>query len=197
MIPVVGVGQPTAMSAALLDGRITPSRERPKALVEAYDGGDGTVPAASAIPIELSEDALETCLAERHSSLHVNSYALGDLLRRIRHMQGSGLAAIRGPERRPAPGRWHESTALDVNDVYLASEPRWLSVRVTPDTPNPPHVEIAPAAAPDQPVATGPLLRDSRAWHLDLGALERGVYRVEARSPSSNTSALHDVFVIT
>lgn len=196
MIPVVGIDQPTTSSAAMVDGQVVVSRERPAGVDVAYDGGDGTVPVVSAIPIEASDEAIESCVVERHSSLHNNVYILADVLRRLVHMQGSGLGAVRGPEIRPAAAQ-RRTVALDVDDVYLEQEPKTLSVRVAPDVTEPPAITIEQIGAPERAIPPFTPLRDGDAWRLSLDMLPRGSYRVEVRTDGAAALPLHDVFVIT
>lgn len=63
--PVVGIFQPTRLSASVRDGAVTPL----KTYRGEDDGGDGTVPRVSATPIELSEDPREVYATQAHSSL--------------------------------------------------------------------------------------------------------------------------------
>src|SRR3989442_5952433 len=72
LLPVVGVKQPTAQSAELVDGRLTVSHELPDGIDRWFGDGDGTVPRLSAIPIEMSEEYRDTFVAERHSYLQGN-----------------------------------------------------------------------------------------------------------------------------
>ncbi len=53
IIPVVGIKQPTLMSATLANGELSVTERLPANFDPTLAGGDGTVPFASAIPIEL------------------------------------------------------------------------------------------------------------------------------------------------
>src|SRR5262249_22310261 len=56
MVPVVGVRQPTNQRAVLRGGKLVVEKDqRPAKIGIEYDGGDGTVPFASAIPFEHSK----------------------------------------------------------------------------------------------------------------------------------------------
>jgi hypothetical protein len=65
IFPIVGIEQPTFQSAALVGGKL----ELRSTLEGKDDGGDGTVPRASATPIELSTLRREMYAAEAHASL--------------------------------------------------------------------------------------------------------------------------------
>src|SRR5262249_27293964 len=58
--PIVGIEQPTSQTARITGNLAAMVRD---------DGGDGTVPRASAIPIELSKNPPAMYAAERHGSL--------------------------------------------------------------------------------------------------------------------------------
>ncbi|MBA3855376.1 MAG: lecithin--cholesterol acyltransferase [Cyanobacteria bacterium PR.3.49] len=97
VIPFVGIGQPTKLSADYQKDTLKISNERPHWIDdESLSDGDGTVPRLSAIPIEYSNELRETYLIERHGSLQNNDQLLADVVERIRRMQSDKLKAIRG-----------------------------------------------------------------------------------------------------
>jgi pimeloyl-ACP methyl ester carboxylesterase len=116
--PVVGIFQPTRLSARLSGGSLT--------TLTTYegedDGGDGTVPRVSATPIELSDHARESYVTQAHSTLqnvdHVLNHLMGILTRRP-------LGAYRSSP--------FEGFRLDLDDFVAPDEP--LDVRVTTGGP--------------------------------------------------------------
>jgi len=114
--PAIGVRQKTLQSAELaVDGLVTAKYDLPNAVNAVYDGGDGTVPRASATPIELSDERRETFFIEQHASLQNNTYALNDIIERLRQMQGTdliGVASLNGDSGINA------NALSDINDGY-------------------------------------------------------------------------------
>ena len=115
IVPVVGTRQPTLQSAVLAGGRVTAGAELPGWIDPLLADGDGTVPRASAIPIELSDAYRDSFVPERHGSLQCNRSVLDDVRGRLEQMQVRGLRAVRGPGKaRPLPNgprsRWTSTT---------------------------------------------------------------------------------------
>ena len=79
IVPVVGTCQPTLQSAVLASGRLTAGPEVPGWIDPLLADGDGTVPRASAIPIELSDAYRDSFAPERHGSLQCNRSILDDV----------------------------------------------------------------------------------------------------------------------
>src|SRR5262249_48884813 len=94
--PFVGIGQTTLQSAVFAGGALTCSTRLPEWAPAVADGGDGTVPRASAVPIELSKAALESYVGERHGFLQNNEYVLDDFRERLKTMQAGGFDEFRG-----------------------------------------------------------------------------------------------------
>jgi len=128
--PFVGVGQTTLQSAVLVGNVLTASVDLPDWVNNkaAHAGGDGTVPRASAVPIELSEAALESYVGERHGSLQRNEYVLEDFRERLTTMQAGGLEEFRGPSE--AAGR-RRTIDLQVDDLFLPHEPVVIRARMS------------------------------------------------------------------
>jgi hypothetical protein len=118
IFPFVGVRQSTLQSAVLDSTGLSTSYDLPGGIDRGLDGGDGRVPRASATPLELSDDYVETFLAEQHGSLQNNLHALDDLIERITQSQLRGLREIQGVWEPRGP-------AIDVrvDDLYLSGEP--------------------------------------------------------------------------
>lgn len=97
IFPFVGVSQPTEQHAVWDGTHLTCSLSLPDDWPAGLDGGDGTVPRASATPIEVSKDALESFAIEMHGSLQNRPSILDDVIARIEQMISSdSLANIRG-----------------------------------------------------------------------------------------------------
>jgi pimeloyl-ACP methyl ester carboxylesterase len=127
IIPVVGVEQPTLQSVQYDGTSLIGSRELPDWIDAALDGGDGTVPRASATPIELSDEYRETFFGERHGSLQNNAFAHGDLRERLKQMQVRGQKEIRGIW--SGIGK-RGVISLDIDPLYLSEELVRLRARV-------------------------------------------------------------------
>ncbi|MDR4501163.1 MAG: hypothetical protein MRJ96_06905 [Nitrospirales bacterium] len=122
IIPIVGSRQPTYQSAELTNGKLTVSHATPDIVSDFLWDGDGTVPRASATPLELSDEYSETFFAEQHGALQGNTQVLEQLYERIKQMQVTSLAAVREPE--PAPkAQEHPALGLEVDDWYSQGEP--------------------------------------------------------------------------
>lgn len=166
LVPVVGIEQPTAQSARVVDGRTE--------LINAYDGedygGDGTVPRMSGTPIELENDRREVYAAESHGALQ--------------NADGT-LANLRGVLTRDAIvfrqfQRAEDATTLtlELDDVILPGEP--LALRVHPSEGQPKlTVTLTPLAGGEALVE--PLERDAEAgWQSGEFSLPPGLWRVTA-----------------
>lgn len=200
-LPIVGTRQPTSQSAVLHDGRLTMSPELPNGMDEILRDGDGTVPRASAIPIELSDAYSDTFVAERHGSLQCHAGVLDDLRERLKQMQVVGLGKVRGPAPSMA-GERQAAISLELDDLYLPGEPVQLRAKlVNHDGPDPPPVAvIAPAtpAAGDSALRT-PFVEDGDSWVLSVEGLTPGLYRVEVRPATGGPAApgaVHDLFEV-
>jgi pimeloyl-ACP methyl ester carboxylesterase len=201
IIPVVGTRQPTMQSAVVAGGRVTVSRDLPNWIDPLLADGDGTVPRASAIPIELSDAYRDSFTAERHGSLQCNRSILDDLRGRLEQMQVRGLRAIRGPEESVAAAE-RPAIALDLDDLYVSGEPVRLHARVinaaraseslyaTVEAVDPPAGIVERAAA---------FVETDEGCTLSLDQLPPGLYRVEARTQKAGPLAplpVHDLFEV-
>lgn len=199
LIPVVGVHQKTYQSATFVDGKVEISRDLPAVVDELLDGGDGTVPRASATPIELSDEYMETFIAERHSSLQASPVILDDLRERIKQMQSSGHRAIRGPEITP-DAEQQPAISLDLEDLYLEGEP----VRIWAELINMAGAGSGLVARVEgvdtgQPPTEFKLLETDDGFGANLEGLAPGLHRIEVGTVTagpSDPSPVHDVFEI-
>lgn len=113
MVPLVGIEQPTAQSVRWTGQTI----EILRSLDGRDDGGDGTVPRASATPIELERQDREIFAAERHGSLQNGDGPLAN----VKGVLTSSTDLSRYRAALPA------TLSLDLPDVVLPGEP--LTVR--------------------------------------------------------------------
>jgi hypothetical protein len=201
IVPIVGTRQPTNQSGELTKGQVTVSRDLPPWIDPLLADGDGTVPRASATPIELSEAYRDTFVPERHGSLQCNAAILADLRGRLEQSQVRGLGAIRGPRESSAAAE-RPAIALDVDDLYLPGEPVTIRAELINTTSKKPlraHIE------PVEPL-TGPAPRttDMTPSHggtrLKLSDLPSGVYRLTVEADEAGPTApapVHDIFAVT
>lgn len=201
IVPVVGTRQPTLQSAVLAAGRLTLAADIPGWIDPLLGDGDGTVPRASAIPIELSDAYRDSFAPERHGSLQCNPSVLDDVRGRLEQMQVRGLREIRGPEESPAAAE-RPGIALDVDDLYLAGEPVTLRARLVNVGRSPGSVR-ARVEPVDPPGAAAPRVLEfveaADGWTLVLPDLPPGLYRVEVRTAKAGAAApppVHDLFEI-
>jgi pimeloyl-ACP methyl ester carboxylesterase len=205
ILPIVGVRQPTLQSAEIVEGRLEAAWKSPDWIDEALGGGDGTVPRASATPIELSKEFRETFVAERHASLQANKGILADVIERLLQMQARQRAPMRGPTPRPdAAGRPGLSLALD--DLYLPGEPVMVRAKLVGGRDDQVTKVSGDALAPKARVkAVGrggtallrPFAPDKRGWVLRLDDLAPALYRIEVQvKVRAARLAVRDLFEI-
>jgi Lecithin:cholesterol acyltransferase len=170
IVPVVGTRQPTMQSAVLADGRVTAGLELPSWIDPLLADGDGTVPRASAIPIELSDAYRDSFVPELHGSLQRNRSVLDDVRGRLEQMQVRGLREVRAPGESPAAAE-RPAVALDLDDLYVGGEPVTLRAQLVnvQGSPGPLQARIEPVGTPS--VAPAPALEFTEApdgWTLEV-----------------------------
>lgn len=163
MLPVVGYGHRTAQSA-VFNGkrlRITPNPAALGSERRRYATGDRSVPAVSAIPVELSERSTWGWENATHSTIHATDEVLERLLRLLA-FGGNGLADLQSAGDPPAGtddprsvfplGPDPLALGLEVDDVHAAGEPVVLTCRGRGITngPRPPSLTLAPPCPPDR-----------------------------------------------
>ncbi|MFD3552057.1 esterase/lipase family protein [Streptomyces goshikiensis] len=141
VVPVVGYGHPT-WQTAVLDREGLLITEEPAALDASQrwlGTGDRTVPAVSAIPVELSGTGTWAWENATHSTIHATDAVLDRLVRTLA-LPGSGLQDLQGPDADAdvpgtafAAGPDPLALALHVDDVYAADQPVVLTCR-SPET---------------------------------------------------------------
>lgn len=126
IIPTVETRQPTYQSSIIAYEQLSLSRDLPGRLDPLLADGDGVVPRASAIPIELSEEYYDTFDPEQHGSLQAKATMLGELYERVRQVQVREQKEIREREAHPDAAR-QPAISLDLEDLYVQrSEPAEL-----------------------------------------------------------------------
>jgi pimeloyl-ACP methyl ester carboxylesterase len=171
LVPLVGIEQPTFQSVCNAGGRIE--------LLRSYEGkdlaGDGTVPRASATPIELEEKNSEIFAADMHGSLQNGDGTLANL---------KGILTQPNVDFSRYRADLPTSLTLDLDDVVLPGEP--LRVRAKAGEGNP-RIEVQVTN-----IATGEVIADSLARARDPGWQEAefdlapGAWRVRAQAPGAS-----------
>ena len=190
--PVVGVGQETPQSARLVEGRVT--------MLPTWRGrdhsGDGTVPRASATPLEKGHEGREMYAGTRHASLQSAAATLTHVVGLL-----GGFEIDVDAYRRARDGVARVS--LDVGDVYWRDEP--ISLRARAEGP---HLRLVARVRPasggssvrrargGSRVARVTLRRDAGGVHAaELAPLPPGSYRVTVTGGRTVEPA-EDVFVV-
>lgn len=181
VIPIVGIEQPTAQSAAVVDGRLTLQNN-----YEGQDlGGDGTVPRVSATPIEMSQDKREIYAAETHGALQNADGTLANL----RGVLTRDKIDLRKFQRAEDAA----TLRLEVDDVVLPGDA--LTVRVRPSQGNPKVSLRLTPLGPAGAESVERLARDAEpGWQRGRFALEPGVWRITAMAEGAN--AVSDLVVV-
>jgi len=163
IFPIVGIEQPTFVSAILRDGKL----ELRQSLEGKVIGGDSVVPRHSATPLELSDQRREMFAAEAHASLQNfapvltqtggvltgNQFDLGTI-------EMTQLAQV--------------TLGLDLQDVYGAGP---VEINAKPSKPVPLEVQIFDAPT-RRLVAQAPLKASDDGYARAHVTLPPGAYRV-------------------
>jgi hypothetical protein len=201
IVPVVGTRQPTMQSAVLADGRVTAHPQPPDWMDPQLADGDGTVPRASAIPIELSDAYRDSFVPERHGSLQCNRSVLDNVRGRLEQMQVRGLREVRAPEESPAAAE-RPAIALDLDDLYTTGERVTLRAQLVnvQGSQGPLQARIESAGAPSAaPVPVREFTEAQDGWTLEVEGLPPGLYRAEVRTEKAGPlapSPVHDLFEV-
>lgn len=186
MVPVVGYGHRTLQSAVLDANGLRATHEAIAldASKQWLATGDRTVPAVSALPVELSENGTWGWENATHSSMHATDLVLKRLMRQLglyatglRDLQGSPDAWDGGPSPFAAEP---DPRALDLrtDDVYVEDEPvivTCASLDVAAGT-HPPQISFS---GPGEPVRVVLDEQDGAARWTATG-LPAGAYEVTA-----------------
>ncbi len=198
---VVGTHQmQTLQSARMANGQVTTGTALPPGVPAEMDGGDGTVPMISAVPLELSTGWFDTFVPERHSSIHLPVVLGPHLLERLKKAQAPGLAQIRGDLAAERPDR--RAISVRVDDLYLPGEPVELGARLInfPSAPGGVRVTVTPVGGDTTRRADMAPVADDQ-WSVSLEGLPAGVYAVEVRARQVASGAtlpapVHDIFEV-
>lgn len=192
VVPYFGRGHATINLVKLAtSGTLAFSKEDPAWRGNVGWAGDGTVPALSAIPMELGDHrATWRGIADRHGEMASTSEVL-DLLASY---AGESIPT-RGADQPSGP--W---LGLDVDDVVPAAEPVSLGVRVLPNDrcAEVVCVTLSTADAPCTDVFSGRLSPNGDRWEGLLPALAPGRYRLtlEAKCVEGPESVFRRVDVV-
>ncbi len=166
MVPVVGSEQPTAQSARIENGRCT--------LLESLGGedlaGDGTVPRASATPIDMQGKKREIYAAETHGSLQNNDGTLANLVGLLTADQIEWRKFQRAADR--------ASLRVELDDVLREGEPLALHVKASEGAP---RLSVRLQSLLDGTDVVEALSRDDTrgdGWSTGEFALPAGTWRV-------------------
>jgi hypothetical protein len=205
-IPLGGFGHRTVQSVVFDGRRLKASSKLPSAerlgiedlLRDTLHGGDGTVPALSATPVEWAKFGIWDWENGKHSSIHRMTDVLEKLVRTLvtmsrdtSHLERAlgGGEAVEGASLAPPP---QPSLDLEVDPVFLADEPiEGVCGLAGVDAADPATVEIS----------GGTVLRrltvdaggDGYRW--SAGLLPTGGYTVTVRVPSVGLS-VSEVFEV-
>ncbi len=164
LVPIVGIEQPTYQTARTQGSAV----ELLRAFGGADLGGDGTVPRASATPLELSDALREIYAAECHGSLQNSDGCLANL-RGLLTRDTIDFALYR--EAPPA------ALSLDLDDVALPGDP--LVVRARPDRGAPQIVATLTHAGTGQSFVEKLRREAETGWQRGEFDLPAGVWRVQ------------------
>jgi pimeloyl-ACP methyl ester carboxylesterase len=209
--PIVGTDQPTLQSATLSQGKLTVSKNLPAGVNPLLGFGDGTVPMASAIPLEMSKAFTMPFHAEVHGSLQNNRQVLRSLREWLRQSQLEGLENLKtvaadqkavderpeirlSIEERPA-------IQLSVEDQYWEGEPVRIEAQVRASgEPDRVLATIYPIGRQADPIEKT-FQRDGDRWLMECERMEEGCYRVRVRCAGENLEAppppVADIFSVS
>ena len=177
--PVVGIFQPTRLSASVRAGVVR--------TLTTYDGdddgGDGTVPRVSATPLELSDDPRETYATESHSSLQ-NVDAL--LVQLMGVLTREPLGAFRASP--------FDGFRLEVEDVVAPDQP--LEVGVVTGGPAPTALVTVADADTDEVRQERIELDGEGRGRVEFAPTRPGVYRVTVADGEGMARPVNDIVVV-
>ena len=177
--PIVGSEQPTCQSAKLNANGVE--------MLNTWNGeeldGDGTVPAASAVPIELSDRGLEIFAATRHASLQNADHV-------ITQLRGMLTEAKQYRFRAGAPVK----VSLDLEDLYVAGEPVDVRIRLS-DRSAPAEAVVERLDEPAPGVHIDVPASDADWREVGLPPMPAGTWRV-AIEGGDDVQRASDLFVV-
>lgn len=172
--PIIGVEQPTNQSGRLRGDGVELLREYTYADGSVHDDrGDGTVPRASATPIELEGSPQGMYAADRHASLQNADAGLT-------HLKGAIFSLYDPLGEYRAPQNLNVTLALDLDDIAWTDEP--IPIRVRPSVEGVATEATIVSTTTGAEVARKPLAPAGDGWHAaELAPLPPDVYRVTVR----------------
>jgi hypothetical protein len=178
--PLAGIFQPTSHSARPAGRKLD--------ILRSYQGedqgGDGTVPAVSATPIELNNQDLEVYVRERHASLQNAAFSLDQVMGVVRRQRIDQSQMF-------APGT---GISLDLDDAYLTNEP--VSIRALPEREWATLTARAVHTDTGREVARMGLRPGTEGWReAELGTFPEGTYRVTVHG-EGDVNPVTDVFAV-
>jgi pimeloyl-ACP methyl ester carboxylesterase len=181
--PVIGILQPTSQSVRLTDGRVQLLRSRRGK----DDGGDGTVPRASATPRDVEREANAMFATERHASLQNDDPVLDQVTGVL-----SGLEIDWDAYRTAVPA---VGLGLDVDDAYAPGEPVRVRARPEEEPPDLLNVHAENVETGEKTAAQTMRLSDDGWYEAELGPFPEGAYRVTAFGAGA-VEPVTDVFLV-
>ncbi len=164
-------GHKTWSNAELVGGRVEVSKTDPAWIdTRGWEGGDGTVPAISAVPVDREVSVNE----RRWSGLHHHALASApEVVQHLAQFEQPGLGAVRG-----APGPQGPWIGLDYDEVIVADTPSsiWFELNGASDS----TARMSATAVVKSPEGRGlelgvePCGEDR--WRVDLPGLGQGMY---------------------
>ena len=149
-------GHGTPSHAIVANGRVEVSKTDPQWLpTQGWEGGDGTVPAIAATPVDRESRPNERCWAPEH---HLRLAAAPQVVRHIAQFEQASLGNVRGTAEPERP--W---LGLTYDEVVAAGEPGSIEFRLNAGMPS--ERIVASAAVK---------LGSGRAASLDVEATEHG-----------------------
>jgi len=192
VVPLVGSGHPTLESAHWNGTALVVSKDRPDWLYESDLRGDGTVPAISAVPIELSNQPA----AWRESPLrHLPLASSEVIVQLLVQYSTGGFAAVRGaapPEQRP-------QVCLDLEECYVSgSIPVVASVRPARVDTSRARLWVEVEAHGSKRLLRVEMQRAGESWHTELAGLQSGLHdvRVAASGVRPEPIPAQDTFAV-
>jgi hypothetical protein len=204
ILPVVGVEQPTLASATVIKDRVLASEELAEGVDPQLAHGDGTVPLASAIPQELSEEFRMPFFAEMHGSLQNNPFVLAELTQWLRQSQVKNLDKLKGINDEPEPRDANRPyISLRMDDMYPADVPIAIdAITNTNDILTNVFASVYSVNNTAVPVRQELHLDPiSDSWTTTLTGLVEGCYRIKISCRSERAAqqpaAVSDVFMVS
>lgn len=196
-IPIVGIQQPTLQSGEFTrvgqGGRLVTSGQMPD-ITGLPEEGDGTVPYASAIPYEFSQQFRDVPFFEAHGSLQSSDRVLDfvcNLLKRAR--ASAGLLEALGPEAEVT------GIQLQADDLYLADEIVELRANIINPTEFPDALVARIESVDGVTSRESSFSFDGARWVLIQEDLPSGLYCVEVKARGAgeeDIKPIHGLFEV-